>query len=161
MEYSHLVGERLRKVRAQNKFSLKDVEKMTNGFIKASILGAYERGERVISVPRLFELADFFKVPVNYLLKDGDKEAMHEVNVATHPASSEAVRINLVNLSKTRNRDAQSIKSYIDSIKKKREDFNVEVITIREDDLQMLAAMFHTTTEGVNDKLEKLNLIVN
>ena len=35
---------------------------------KASVLGAYERGERAISVPRLQRLARFYSVPVDQLL---------------------------------------------------------------------------------------------
>ena len=35
---------------------------------KASVLGAYERGERAISVPRLQRLARFYHVPVDQLL---------------------------------------------------------------------------------------------
>ena len=35
---------------------------------KASVLGAYERGERAISVPRLQRLARFYNVPVDQLL---------------------------------------------------------------------------------------------
>jgi transcriptional regulator with XRE-family HTH domain len=159
MEYSHVVGKRLRKIRIQNKYSLKEVEKITKGDIKASILGAYERGERVISVPRLFELADFFKVPVDYLLRDG--EATAKVKVKAHPAARESIRINLMSLSKTKNNDAQPIKSYINSIKKQREDFNLEVITIRDEDLRMLAAMYKTSPTSISKKLEKLDIIAH
>lgn len=159
MDQSHLVGKRLRKVRIQNRFSLKEVEKITKGSIKASILGAYERGERVISVPRLFELADFFKVPVDYLIKDG--QTTKKVSVKAHPAVHESIRINLASLSKTRNRDMQPIKSYINSIKKQREDFNVEVITIRDEDLRMMAAMYKTSPGSISKKLEKLNILAN
>ena len=162
MHYSHMVGKRLRKIRMQNKYSLKEVEKMTKGVVKASILGAYERGERVISVPRLFELATFFKVPVDYLILDGQNPSADATKVKVskaHPAAIESVRINLVNLSKTKTRDAQPIKRYINSIKKQREDFNVEIITIREEDMRMLAAMYHTSPEGISKKLRKLDII--
>lgn len=160
MNHSHLVGKRLRKVRIQNRFSLKEVEKITKGSVKASILGAYERGERIISVPRLFELADFFKVPVDYLIKDG-QPTNKKVSVKAHPAAHESIRINLASLSKTRNRDMQPIKSYINSIKKQREDFNVEVITIRDEDLRMMAAMYKTSPSSISKKLEKLNILAN
>ena len=51
------VGDRLRSIRRQKGLSLHEVEAMSNEEFKASVLGAYERGERVISVPRLMRAA--------------------------------------------------------------------------------------------------------
>src|SRR6476620_2469837 len=66
--YSRKVGERLRVIRRQKKLSLQEVEATSNQEFKASVLGAYERGERAISVPRLQRLARFYNVPVDQLL---------------------------------------------------------------------------------------------
>jgi len=52
-----MVGERLRSIRRQKGLSLHDVEARSSMEFKASVLGAYERGERAISVPRLLRLA--------------------------------------------------------------------------------------------------------
>ena len=52
------VGERLRAIRRQKGLSLHDVEARSTLEFKASVLGAYERGERAISVPRLLRLAE-------------------------------------------------------------------------------------------------------
>ena len=46
--YSRLVGERLRSIRQQKNLSLNEVETSTQQEFKASVMGAYERGERVI-----------------------------------------------------------------------------------------------------------------
>ena len=51
------VGDRLRAIRRQKGLSLHDVEARSRQEFKASVLGAYERGERAISVPRLLRLA--------------------------------------------------------------------------------------------------------
>ena len=51
--YSRKVGERLRSIRRQKRLSLQEVEAKSRQEFKASVLGAYERGERAISVPRL------------------------------------------------------------------------------------------------------------
>src|SRR3954452_17549719 len=66
--YGRRVGERLRAIRRQKRFSLQEVEAMSSQEFKASVLGAYERGERAISVPRLQRLARFYNVPVDQLL---------------------------------------------------------------------------------------------
>ena len=55
--YATKVGARLRSIRRQKHLSLQDVEASSKHEFKASVLGAYERGERAISVPRLQRLA--------------------------------------------------------------------------------------------------------
>src|SRR5579863_8446119 len=73
--YVRAVGARLRVVRHQIGMSLQAVEASSNHEFKASVLGAYERGERAISVPRLQRLAKFYNVPVDQLLpKDSGPE---------------------------------------------------------------------------------------
>ena len=47
-KYAHAVGLRLRAVRRQKRLSLQAVEKQSAEEFKASVLGAYERGERTI-----------------------------------------------------------------------------------------------------------------
>ena len=66
--YSEQVGQRLRAIRRQKRLSLQEVEVTSTQEFKASVLGAYERGERAISVPRLRRLARFYNVPVDQLL---------------------------------------------------------------------------------------------
>src|SRR3954465_9667606 len=67
-EYARLVGERLRAIRRQKRLSLQEAEELSGQEFKASVLGAYERGERAISVPRLHRLATVYQVPVDQLL---------------------------------------------------------------------------------------------
>src|SRR5580658_1362224 len=66
--YARAVGSRLRSMRKQMRLSLQAVEAMSEQELKASVLGAYERGERAISVPRLQRLAKLYDVPVDQLL---------------------------------------------------------------------------------------------
>src|SRR6187397_3587233 len=66
--FSQRVGERLRAIRRQKGLSLHDVEARSDQEFKASVLGAYERGERAISVPRLLRLAELYRVPADQLL---------------------------------------------------------------------------------------------
>jgi transcriptional regulator with XRE-family HTH domain len=67
-DYATLVGQRLRRIRRQKGLSLQDVEALSGQEFKASVVGAYERGERIISVPRLQRLAALYRVPVDQLL---------------------------------------------------------------------------------------------
>ena len=47
------------------------MEEKSNGRWKAVVVGSYERGDRAVTVSRLAELADFYRVPVSELLPDG------------------------------------------------------------------------------------------
>src|ERR1700691_82163 len=68
--YAREVGLQLRLVRQRLRLSLQAVESMSEQEFKASVLGAYERGERAISVPRLQRLAKLYDVPVDILLPE-------------------------------------------------------------------------------------------
>src|SRR3954466_6465117 len=81
--YGRRVGERLRSIRRQKRLSLQDVEASSAQEFKASVLGAYERGERAISVPRLQRLARVYSVPVGQLLPPEGGGARPPVS---HPA---------------------------------------------------------------------------
>ena len=76
--YRSLVGERIRSIRKQKRLSLQEVEARSEAEFKASVLGAYERAERDISVPRLQRLANFYNVPVDQLLPSED--ALNELD---------------------------------------------------------------------------------
>src|SRR5579862_5611094 len=71
--YASVVGARLRAVRRQKRLSLQAVEAISEQEFRASVLGAYERGERAISVPRLKRLASLYDVPVEQLLPEGSE----------------------------------------------------------------------------------------
>src|SRR5213082_1403640 len=75
--YGRLVGRRLRLVRQQRRLTLQQVDAMTGGEFKPSVMGAYERGDRVISILRLKRLAEFYRVPIDRLLPDTD--STHDV----------------------------------------------------------------------------------
>jgi transcriptional regulator with XRE-family HTH domain len=63
------VGKRLRRIRSDRGWSLVDVQTMSGGEFKASVVGAYERGERVLSISRLLRLAAVYGVDPSELLR--------------------------------------------------------------------------------------------
>jgi len=62
------VGARLRAVRTRMGLSLHGVEERSRGRWKAVAVGAYERGDRPVTVQKLAELAEFYSVPMSELL---------------------------------------------------------------------------------------------
>src|SRR5438270_12988107 len=88
------VGERLRAIRRQKGLSLHYVEARSSLEFKASVLGAYERGERAISVPRLLRLAEIYEVPADQLLPrdfDGEISLVESAGGAVDQASTFAI----------------------------------------------------------------------
>ena len=62
------LGQRLRSARRQRGWSLGEIETHTSGEFKASVVGAYERGERQISVQRFVRIAALYNMAPGDLL---------------------------------------------------------------------------------------------
>jgi len=153
------VGERLRAIRRQKGLSLHDVEARSSLEFKASVLGAYERGERAISVPRLLRLAEIYEVPADQLLPrdfDGEISLVESAGGAVDQASTFA--IDLVRLHDVDDPDAQIISRFASSIQLERQDFNGRMLTIRRSDLRVLAACMGRSLEDLGVRLEQLGL---
>ena len=158
--YGRRVGERLRAIRRQKRLSLQEVEAASEQEFKASVLGAYERGERAISVPRLQRLARFYSVPVDQLLPpdDGPAFAGSDLIGDRLEAAPVKVAVDLTKLENMRGPEFHMLGRYFRMIQVQRQDFNGRVITIRADDLRAIACILDITTEQTARKLDELGL---
>jgi transcriptional regulator with XRE-family HTH domain len=162
--YARRVGERLRKVRKQQRLSLQAVEAASGDEFKASVLGAYERGERAISVPRLQRLAKFYNVPVDQLLPrdaGGDPDWGNDRDDDDHAqadADDRKVTIDLTRLEAAQPPDRDLLGRYLGMIQVQRQDFNGRVLTIREEDLRAIACLLDTRPELMRRRLEEMGL---
>ena len=156
LAYRRQVGERIRQIRRQKRLSLQDVEARSDAEFKASVLGAYERGERAISVPRLHRMARFYDVPVDQLLpvEEDDPGVSSDGS-----AAAQKVIIDLVKLREAEGPEAEMVTRYLTIIQVKRQDFNGRVLTIRRDDLQALAAILGAGVEETIPRLDELGLL--
>jgi transcriptional regulator with XRE-family HTH domain len=175
--YARRVGERLRLIRKQKGLSLQEVESSSTQEFKASVLGAYERGERAISVPRLQRLAKFYNVPVDQLLPQDvdefggrrDDELIDltaegtDATEATPPRGvrrydDDKVSIDLTRLQAVTAQEREMLSRYLGMIQVQRQDFNGKVLTIRSEDLRAIACLFETTTDSMRRRLDELGL---
>ena len=153
------VGERLRAIRRQKGLSLHDVEARSTLEFKASVLGAYERGERAISVPRLLRLAEIYEVPADQLLPREFEGEISLVDGATSTIDqTNGFAIDLVRLHDVDDPDAQMLSRFASSIQLERQDFNGRMLTIRRSDLRVLAACMGRSLEDLGGRLEQLGL---
>ncbi|MEZ5320656.1 MAG: transcriptional regulator [Microthrixaceae bacterium] len=159
--YGQKVGERLRDIRRQKRLSLQEVEAQSGQEFKASVLGAYERGERSISVPRLQRLALFYKVPVDQLLPYGDDVGTPGPAPAPSAGTGDvdgSTKIDLGRLDKLEGTVAETLGRYARMIQVQRQDFNGRVLTIRRDDLRAIAAILGVGEEHADRRLGELGL---
>jgi len=151
--YNELVGARLRSIRKQRGLSLQDVQRLSSGEFKAAVVGAYERGERSLSLPRLHRLAAFFQVPVTQFLP---QDETGETAVAPLPSGGVTIDLNRVEaLSGT---EADIFDRFLRSIQIMRQDFNGKVLTIRRDDLRLLALLLDQSEDTFKKRLIDLGL---
>ncbi|HUF33489.1 MAG TPA: transcriptional regulator [Acidimicrobiales bacterium] len=164
--YAGKVGGRLRAIRKQKRLSLQEVEASSQLEFKASVLGAYERGERAISVPRLQRLAQFYNVPVDQLLpRDGfaSSETVIDLDRGTVlPGADEAdeppATIDLNILESMGTTESILLTRYLGMIQVQRGDFNGRVLTVRRDDLRAIACLLDTEPGSVRTRLLELGL---
>ena len=168
--YATRVGERLRLVRKQKHMSLQAVESASQHEFKASVLGAYERGERAISVPRLQRLARFYNVPVDQLLPrdlgpegptwegGGDTIDLRE-ETKSYSVDEGRTAIDLTHLETLAAPERELLSRYLGMIQLQRQDFNGQVLTIRQEDLRAIACLFEATSDGMHRRLDQLGLL--
>jgi len=162
--YARRVGERLRTIRRQKGLSLQEVEASSQQEFKASVVGAYERGERAISVPRLRRLAAFYNVPVDQLLPRDDTEGRVVDLTETRSTSGDpatSVTLDLVRLRESDAPGSDLLMRYLQMIQVQRQDFNGRMLTVRRDDLRAIACILDTSVESTVSRLESLGLCLS
>ena len=154
MTYNQEVGKRLRSIRKQRGLSLQDVQRLSEREFKAAVLGAYERGERSLSMPRLQRLAEFFGVPVSQMLpQDGAGEGAPQLRGG-------GLTINLRKLDALSGPDTVVVGRFLRAIQVMRQDFNGKVLTIRGDDLRTLAILVDEPEDDFSTRLVDLGVAI-
>lgn len=101
-----------------------DVESHTDGEFKASVVGAYERGERAISVQRFVNLAEIYGTPPSDLL----------------PVPSDSTVI--IDLDALAGEDGDLIDRYLSAIQMMRKQPGVD--EVRDSDRAVISSLFQS-----------------
>ena len=155
--FSQQVGNRLRVIRKQKRLSLQEVEAQSALEFKASVLGAYERGERSLSVPRLDRLSQFYNVPIEQMLP---REVTGAEAAAIDSPINKKLAIDVSKLLQLSGSPFEMLARYLRLIQVQRQDFNGRVITVRGDDTRAIAAMLDVPVDQVADRLAALDLLL-
>lgn len=128
--FNRMLGERLRAARRACGLSLVDVEGLSEGEFKASVLGAYERGERSVSVLRLTGLAAMYGVNPGSLIP-AEADVAHE----------EAVVVDLDALEGLGPVGTELMDDFLDAIQRMRRQTGKAGLAIRRSDLKLLTVL--------------------
>jgi transcriptional regulator with XRE-family HTH domain len=142
--FNHQVGERLRDARRGRGWSLFDVESESDGEFKASVLGAYERGERSVSAGRLWRLANIYGVHVATLLPgagrtDGEEDDHVMVDIDAAGSLTDA--------------QGELIDRYLAAIQTMRRDTAGPTLAVRRSDLRVLNALVAADATAALERL--------
>ena len=151
MTYAQEVGERLRRVRAEQGLTLQDVERVSDGAWKAAVVGSYERGDRNISASRLLELAEFYGVSPADVLPGESRRTLE---------ASAGIVLNLDRLQRLGDGFA-ALRRYCESIQVQRGDFNRRVLSVRGDDLRALAVIQDCSSDELLEQLGEAGALVD
>src|SRR4051794_1927500 len=149
--FSSEVGQRLRNVRRIRGLSLDDVERESGGRWSASAVGAYERGFRNLSLPRLRDLASFYDVPMGVLLGEED---------GNERTPGGRLVIDLVALQSIPVPEAESVLRYLRSIILERGDYNGRILSVRRDDLRAVCSLLRTDEPATLEQLRQWGALV-
>ena len=139
---SNPIGERLRNIRRQQGMSLADVQTRSNGKWKSVVVGAYERGDRSISIARLAELTEFYGVPLVDVMPATSAELAidrSDDSSDARRAMSAPVRLDLTRLRKPRTPEVAAVARFARQVQRRRGDHNGKVLTLRGGDLSTIA----------------------
>lgn len=125
------LGEHLRRLRRQKGLSLPDVQALSQGEFKASVMGAYERGERAISAVRLAKLATLYRLPLQAMLPTGADDGV--------PPSSGVLALDVARLESATGAEATTLARFVKRLQGQRQDWTSGVVRIRAEDVVAIA----------------------
>ena len=163
--FAEQLGQRLRWVRQQRKLSLRTVARMSSNEFRISVLGAYERGHRMISVTRLQRLAELYGVSVDHLLPQSPET---RTDPETPPARGEherrsddragesRVTLDLRRLAGLDPTARDLLARYLGLIQMERQDESGFLISIRPEDMRAIACLLEATSGKAKARLKDL-----
>lgn len=152
------INSTLRAIRQSKSLSLSDVETLSEGRIKAVVLGSYERGARSLSVKRALQIAALYQVPISEIF--GHSEKLERSN-----GSKIILDLRLIN-HRVQQEDRFELEKYthlsrlLQKIVRTRKDWNGEVISLRTTDIATLTVLFDESEEKVLNWLERETLLL-
>ena len=150
------ISARLRAIRRSKNLTLADIEQLSNGKLHAVSLGSYERGDRALTVKKALEIAEFYEIPLAYLLTGKKAES-----VLRQRTMIDLRRLKSLMAKDNPSLTLQIVISFIAGIIKARQDFNGEVLSLRESDCEYLTISIGCSYEELRQLLSEQGLLIS
>ncbi|QLL23598.1 hypothetical protein DLE03_04415 [Actinobacteria bacterium IMCC25003] len=152
------VSAKLRAIRLSKSLSLSDVETLSEGSLKAVVLGSYERGARTLSVKRAISIAHLYQVPVSQLFSDS--EPVELISPGKTVIDLRAINRRALDTSHNESLRYQSLARVAQRIVRSRQDWNGEVLSLRQSDVETIAILFDQKPSEVIIWMEKEKVLL-
>jgi len=147
-ELSIAVGRALRRARNTRGLTLHEVRRLSDGAFKPSAVGAYERGERQITVERFCDLSHVYGMSPDRLLLGA---------LATvWPESRASVVVHLDRLGPVEDGTRRAVADFVADIHKSRGEVGARTIVLRAADLDGLAVLCSRTRQDLIRELPEV-----
>ena len=149
------ISARIRAQRKARSLTLQDIERLSNGRIKAVVMGSYERGSRAISLARTIEIANLFTIPLSELIE----ESKNPERGSNDQLIFDLRKLREISLAVTGN-EISKINAFVSAICARRRDWNGEMLTLRSGDLDTLTLVLSAPRAAVQELLERFQLVI-
>lgn len=139
---SNEIRVRIRQLRRERGLTLLAFEKLSGGRIRAVVLGAYERGDRSMSLKKVIEIADVFGVELAHLMAPSSGRGESPELADRHIYDLRALQ------ALEPSPEKEILTKYIRRIAHRRGDWAGEIISLRRDDIDALSRVIDS--EEVN-----------
>ncbi|MFZ4107508.1 MAG: helix-turn-helix domain-containing protein [Candidatus Planktophila sp.] len=156
---THSISARLRSIRLGRSLSLREVQLQSKGALPAVVLGSYERGDRTLSISKAIQIAAFYEVPLSYLLSEPDQNSGARIPIVIDLRRLRA----LVTDKSQMVEDCEQLRTlitFISGIVRKRNDWDGEVLSLRREDLDVVAITVGSHTDFLVNLLQKNKLLI-
>ena len=131
------VGSRLRSIRRSRSLSLNEVESLSHGSLKAVVLGSYERGSRNLTIKRAIEIAKIYNIPVAEIVS----EKAPSVTTSVPRLMLDIRALQRIGHAEGERERRFLLSQLLRRILEDRQDWNGEIITLRESDLGIISLL--------------------
>ena len=146
---------RLRALRRSRELTLAEIEHQSKGSLHAISLGSYERGDRALTIKKAIQIAAFYEVPLAYLLT-----GKSEILAKSEKMIIDLCRLKTLNVEKQSPLTLQIITSFIVGIIKARQDFNGQVLSLRDKDCEYLTISIGCNSQELREYLIAQGLLI-
>jgi transcriptional regulator with XRE-family HTH domain len=150
IEQSERIRIRIRQLRRERGLTLRDFEEKSGGRIRAIVMGAYERGDRSMSLGKLIEISKVFGIELSHLIGSAELTQSSGTQSSGTPTSAAPSSRYIFDLRVLNSLDESPQKvillRYLSRIAEQRGDWGGEVISLRQSDIESLSKVIDSQT---------------